>query len=240
MSLILPKWTNGIPYVLPLIGGAAGVAVVAGYLYYFTPDYWRVGYEPEQPVAFSHQLHAGTLGIDCRYCHTHVEKSGVSNVPDLATCMNCHTGVGEQAFLNANLWKAHKELPDLVKVRTAYAEQKPIEWRRIHKVPDYAHFNHAVHVKAGVSCYSCHGRIDQQLVVRHEHGMGMGWCLDCHRNPEKNLIAADDLASTESPRITDLAAVAEQIAAADQLEKGKQIAQTKQLQPPQNCGACHY
>ena len=240
MSLIIPKWTNLIPYAAPVVGGIALVSVAAGYWYYFTPDYWRVGYEPDQPVDYSHQLHAGTLGIDCRYCHTHVEKSGVSNVPDTGTCMSCHTGVGEQAFLSANLWKAHKENPNLVTLRESYASEKPIEWRRIHKVPDYAHFNHAVHLKAGVSCYSCHGRIDQQEVVRQVHGMGMGFCLDCHRNPEKHLVAYDDEVMGGVSKITDLAAVEEQLKSLDQLEKGAEIAKTKQLQPPENCGACHY
>lgn len=239
MSLILPKWTNAIPYAAPVIGGVVLVSVGVGYMYYFTPDYWRVGYAPEQPVNYSHQLHAGTLGIDCRYCHTHVEESYVSNVPDVATCMNCHTGVGEQAYLNANLWKVHKNSPDLVKVRAAYAEDEPIEWRKIHKVPDYAHFPHSVHVHAGISCYSCHGRIDQQAVVRHEKSLSMGFCLECHRNPEKYLLEHDDLESG-APKITDLAAAQEQLASSDQLAKGLEIAKTRQLQPPQNCGACHY
>lgn len=240
MSLIFPKWWNQIPYAAPVVAGVIGLGVAVGYWYYFTPDYWRVGYEPIQPVDYSHQLHAGTLGMDCRYCHTNVEESYVANVPATDTCMNCHTGAGEQAYLNANLWKVHKDNPNLVKVRTAYADETPIEWRKIHKVPDYAHFPHSVHLKAGVSCYSCHGRIDQQAVVRHEHSLAMGWCLDCHRNPQKHLVAYDDKLLTEAPKLTDLAAVEQLLTSTDQLQRGAKIAADHQLQPPQTCGACHY
>lgn len=237
---LFPKWMNALPTAVALMGGVGFMGVALGYWHYFTPDYWRVGYEPDQPVDYNHQLHAGKLGMDCRYCHTHVEEAKHSNVPDTSTCMNCHTGVGETAYLNNKLWTSHKENPNLVTLRQAYASGEPIEWRRIHKVPDYAHFNHAVHVKAGVSCYSCHGRIDQQEVVRQVHGMGMGFCLECHRNPEKNLVAHDDKSSTQDPKITDLAAVQALLAEPAQQGRGLEIAKTKQLQPPQNCGACHY
>ncbi len=234
MSTIFPRWMNAIPTATAVLGFGALVTVAAGITYYFTPEYWRVGYEPVQPVDYSHQLHAGTLGIDCRYCHTHVEESGHSNVPDTGTCMNCHTGVGEQAYLERSLWQAHLENPNLVKVREAHATGEPIRWRRVHKVPDYAHFNHSVHVNAGVSCYSCHGRIDQQAVVRQVHGMGMAWCLECHRNPEDHLVDTDEV------MVTDLNTVEQLLASADQPERGLALAEEHQLQPPQNCGACHY
>jgi len=237
---LFPKWMNVLPTAAAIIGGLSVVGVSAGYLYYFTPDYWRTGYEPQQPVNYSHQIHVGKLGMDCRYCHTNVEVSPHSNIPDTATCMNCHTGVGELAYLSTNLWNAHKINPDLIKVRESYATGEAIEWRRVHKVPDYAHFNHAIHVKAGVSCYSCHGRIDQQEVVRQVHGMGMGFCIDCHRNPERALVQVDDRQSTEHPKITDLAAIQQLLNDPTQLERGNKLAQTKQLQPPQTCGACHF
>lgn len=240
---------NALPTLGAVFGGAAGLAVVAGVTYYFTPEYWRVGYEPIQPVDYSHQLHAGTLGIDCRYCHTHVEESGHSNVPDTGTCMNCHTGVEAVAFLNNNLWSGtpnrvgHKDNPNLIAVREAHATGEPIQWKRVHKTPDYAHFNHAVHVNAGVSCYSCHGRIDQQAVVRQVHGMGMAWCLECHRNPEEALVDVDgvlDGGSAAPVSITDLSTVDRLLGEAEQLERGAQLAAYHKLQPPENCGACHY
>jgi hypothetical protein len=237
---IFPKWTNTIPTVAAVIGALTVAGVCFGYWYYMWPSYWRVGYEPIQPVDYSHQLHVGQLGMDCRYCHTHVEESKHSNVPDTATCMNCHTGVGEQAYLNTDLWNAHKTNPNLVKVRSAYATGEAIEWCRVHKVPDYAHFNHAVHVKAGISCYSCHGRIDQFAVVRQVHGMGMSFCLECHREPELALVAADDLSDTGNPRITDLGAIERLLAEPQQRERGAEIARMKQLHPPESCGACHY
>jgi len=231
---------NAIPTAAAVLGFGGVVALTAGVTYYFTPKYWRVGYEPIQPVDYSHQLHAGTLGIDCRYCHTHVEESGHSNVPDTATCMSCHTGVGEQAYLERSLWTAHQENPHLVKVRESYATGRPIRWKRVHKVPDYAHFNHAVHVNAGVSCYSCHGRIDQQEVVRQEHSLSMAWCLDCHRNPAPHLVAASDIGSSGLTRITDLEAVERLLKSRDQKERGARIEAEHMLQPPESCGMCHY
>lgn len=240
MANIFPKWMNAVPTAVAIFGGVGLVGVSAGYMYYFTPDYWRVGYEPVQPVNYSHQIHVGKLGMDCRYCHTHVEDSKHANIPDTSTCMNCHAGVGEQAYLNSQLWAAHKINPNLMQVREAYASGNPIQWRRVHKVPDYAHFNHSVHINAGVSCFSCHGRVDQQAIVRQVHGMGMAFCLDCHRNPEKALVSADDAMQTDQPKITDLAAIEALLTDPHQSQRGEELARTKQLQPPQFCAACHY
>lgn len=240
---IFPKWMNALP-TLAAVGAVFGLTAVSlGYWYYLWPAYWRVGYEPVQPVYYSHQTHAGKLGMDCRYCHTQVEESPHANIPDTTTCMNCHTGVGEQAYLNVNLWKSHKDLAPLVTLRAAYAEGEAIQWRRIHKAPDYVNFNHAAHLKAGVSCYSCHGRIDEFAVVRQVHGMGMGFCLECHRNPDGSLIAADDRITTPEPKITDLAAV-EQIINARLQDKsrtdGNQLAEIRKIHAPQSCSTCHY
>lgn len=239
---------NSIPTLFAMGGGVAAVTVAASVTYYFTPSYWRVGYEPVQPINYSHQIHAGKLGMDCRYCHTHVEESDHSNVPDTGTCMNCHTGVGATAFLNASLWDGtinrvgHENNPNLKQLRAAYASSKPVQWKRVHKVPDYAHFNHSVHVNAGVSCFSCHGRIDQQAVVRVEYGMGMAWCLRCHRNPEQHLVDVDGVLGGGSPsvKVTDLGAVQRLLTDGEQLERGAELAKIHQLQPPENCGACHY
>lgn len=241
MSLVFPKWINAVPAALVVGAGVTTLGVVAGTWYYATPDYTEVGYEPEQPVAFSHALHAGQLGIDCRYCHTEVEESYHSNIPDLSTCMACHTGdvVTNTAYLNVDLWNAHRVNEELVQVRSAYAEEKPIRWRKVHKLPDYAKFNHAVHVNAGVSCLSCHGNIHMQEVVRQVEPLSMGWCLDCHRNPEEHLVAASDN-DPDGFRITDLEAVDAQLRSTSQSEIGAMLARQKQLEPPQSCGACHY
>lgn len=247
VSSIFPKWANAVPVAAAVGLGAVSVGVVGGVYYYFTPEYWEVGYQPEQPVGFSHQIHAGQLGIDCRYCHTHVEEAGHSNVPTTSTCMNCHGGEeGEWSYFNTNLATAHFKNADLKTLREAYAEERPVEWAKIHKLPDYAHFNHAVHVNAGVSCYSCHGRIDQMEVVYQAHSLSMAWCLDCHRNPGEHLIdntgilQAEGGLPGEAVRVTDLGAVERLLQSPDQIDRGMKLVQAKQLQPPQHCVACHY
>jgi len=241
VSIIFPEWTNTIPRVMGAALGAVGLGAVVVVTYYFTPKFWEVGYQPEQPVSYNHQLHAGTLGIDCRYCHSHVEESNDANVPDTATCMNCHQGeVGGAALLNNRLWQAHETNVNLVKIRTAYETGEPIRWKRVYRVPDYVEFPHSVHLKAGVSCYSCHGRVDQLEVVRQETSLAMAWCLECHRNPEKYIVDASDTDPTKF-RITDLAKVAAALKSrASDEAAGMQLVQERQIEAPQHCGACHY
>jgi hypothetical protein len=172
MANIFPKGTNqtvmkaGV--MLALIGGLATAAV----WYYFTPKYSRVGYEPVQPVHFQHDIHVGQLGLDCRYCHSYVEVSGHSNVPATQTCMNCHREI-------------QKNNPKLQPVRDSWATGQPIQWVKIHNVPDYAYFNHSAHVNRGVSCVSCHGKVNEMNVVYQHESQSMGWCLQCHRNPQE-------------------------------------------------------
>ena len=241
MSQVFPKWTNLIPTVIAPLALGGLVAVCAGYMYYINNEYWMVGYEPQQPVDYSHQIHVGKLGMDCRFCHSHVEESYTSNIPATSTCMNCHSAddATDVAFLNSDLWKTHKTNKNLMTVRASFASGEPIQWRKIHKIPDYAHFPHAAHVNAGVSCYSCHGRVDQLEVVRQNKSLAMGFCLECHRNPEKSLI---DNKGDLGPAlmVTDLMHVAGQLASEDQTAKGLELAKLKQIQPPQNCAACHY
>lgn len=240
MAYIFPRWANRIPAIVVVSLGALTALIVWGGWYYLTPDFYEVGYQPEQPVDYNHQLHAGQLGIDCRYCHSQVEESPHSNVPSNTVCMSCHAGEGDVAYLSRELWNAHKINANLIRVREAYETGEPIRWRRIHKVPEYAHFNHAVHVNAGVSCYSCHGRMDQQVVARQEHSLGMGWCLDCHRNPEEFVV---DVRGTvgDAVAVTDLAAVEAALTSSGYAEQvGMQLVRDKRLQPPEHCAACHY
>ena len=147
-----------------------GTALVAGAWYYLTPKYSRVGYQPIQPVSFSHATHAGQLGIDCRYCHNAVEKSWYSNIPGSSTCMNCHNQV-------------LKDDPRLALIRESAQSGKPIPWVQIHRVPDYVYFNHSVHVDRGISCVECHGPVNKMEEVYHNKPLSMTFCLDCHRNP---------------------------------------------------------
>lgn len=193
-----------------------GTAVTAGVWYYFSPKYYRVGYQPIQPVPFSHAVHAGQLGMDCRYCHTGVEKSWFSNIPAASTCMNCHSQV-------------LKDDPRLALVRESAATGKPIEWIQIHKLPDFAYFNHSVHVNRGISCVECHGRIDQMDEVYHAKPFGMAFCLDCHRHPELKLRPEN--------KITDLAWQPK--SEAEQLKDGKQRMQDWKVESLQTCSACH-
>src|SRR5438093_4165234 len=183
MSDIFPKWTNRLPLQIAVGSVLMGTAVTAGVWYYFTPKYTRVGYEPIQPVAFSHAIHADQLGLDCRYCHSAVEKSWYSNVPAASTCMNCHNQV-------------LKEDPRLALVRDSFNNNTQIPWVQIHKMPDYVYFNHSVHVNRGVSCVECHGQINKMDEVYHAKPLSMTYCLDCHRKPAARLRPPD--------KITDL------------------------------------
>ncbi len=222
MSDVFPRWTNRLPgqiiFGLLLIGGV----VTAGLTYYFTPKYTRVGYQPTQPVPFSHSIHVQQLGLDCRYCHDGVEKSWYSNVPAADTCMNCHSAI-----------RAND--PKLEPVRASYKDQKkPVEWVQVHKLPDYVYFNHSVHVNRGVSCVECHGRIDQMDEVRHEKQFSMTFCLDCHRelspengDPNKRLRPLD--------KITDLAYER----SGDTANRDRDFVKEWHIKTSENCSACH-
>jgi len=130
--------------------------------------------ERQQPVQFSHKHHVGDDGIDCRYCHTSVEVSNTAGMPPTKTCMNCHS----------QIWS---ESPYLEPVRASWKEGKPIEWTRVHDLPDYVYFNHSIHVNKGVGCNTCHGPIDEMPAVYQYQSLQMEWCLECHRGPERFL-----------------------------------------------------
>src|SRR5437868_4633304 len=180
MSAIFPKWTNRLPLMIVIGLVLVGTALVAGAWYYLTPKYSRVGYQPIQPVSFSHATHAGQLGIDCRYCHNAVEKSWYSNIPGSATCMNCHNQV-------------LKDDPRLALVRDSATNGVPIPWIQVHRVPDFVYFNHSVHVNRGISCVECHGPINKMDEVYHYQPLSMTFCLDCHRNPAMKLRDPDKI-----------------------------------------------
>jgi hypothetical protein len=134
----------------------------------------------QQPVQFSHKHHAGDDGIDCRYCHTSVETSNTAGIPPTKTCMNCHSQI-------------YADSPYLEIVRTSFKENKPLEWTRVHDLPDYVYFNHSIHVNKGVGCASCHGRVDQMPIVYEAASLQMEWCLACHRQPERYLRPKDKI-----------------------------------------------
>lgn len=128
--------------------------------------------EKQQPVQFSHKHHVGDDGIDCRYCHQTVETTATAGMPATQTCMNCHS----------QLWA---DSPYLEPVRASYRDNKPIEWERVHDLPEYTYFNHSIHVAKGVGCSTCHGQIDNMPAVYQENTLQMEWCIACHRAPEK-------------------------------------------------------
>ena len=189
-------------------------AAVAFIWYFFSPWYTDVGYRPLQPVAYSHKLHADDLGIDCRYCHNYVEMSPHANVPPTQTCMNCHKLIGAES-------------EKLLHVRESWSTQQPLKWVRVHKVPDYCYFDHSAHINQGVGCASCHGRVDQMEVVYQAETLSMGWCLDCHRNPQMHLRPLE--------QVTNMAWEP----GPDQFEIGQQLIEQRNITPPTDCSGCH-
>lgn len=201
----------------PVLGALLVVVPVyaIGVLYYGgSPQTLNVGYSPAQPVPFSHALHAGELGMDCRYCHNTVDKAAHAAVPPTATCMNCH----ERIASDSN---------KLLAVRESYATGQSVPWVRVHDLPDYVYFNHAAHVARGVSCVSCHGRIDKMEEVYQVETLSMGWCLDCHRNPEPHLRPAD--------LVTDL----DWVPGEDPEVLGKRLREQNNINPSTDCSTCH-
>lgn len=166
-----PEWTHHFRkwVTLLVVGGALYVSALVAYG--VSPEALRVGYQPEQPVPYSHALHAGELGLQCTYCHDGVDRSPRAGVPAAATCMNCHTGI-------------RAESDALLPVREAFAGGPPIRWVRVHDLPDYVYFDHSAHVTRGVQCESCHGRVDRMEKVYQAKPLTMGWCMDCHRSQE--------------------------------------------------------
>lgn len=229
MALIFPKWTNEIPKVAPAVLAVLAAFVVFVIWYWWSPKHTDVGYQPHQPIPYSHKLHAGQLGMDCRYCHFYVERTRHAGVPPTETCMNCHARIKPDS-------------PKLTWLRKSWREGVPVPWKRIHKLPDYAYFDHSAHLNipegggVAVGCKSCHGRIDQMVEVSQREPLSMSWCLDCHRDvrhaEERGANVGEILRPKDS--ITDM--VWEP--SSDWSQTALDIA--KQLNPPTvECSGCH-
>jgi mono/diheme cytochrome c family protein len=186
------KRTN--PTIFKMAVGTIILGGLATYGFYFgvTEIGVQQGYAPEQPIKYSHKLHAGDLGIDCKYCHSTVEKSKQASVPSVNTCMNCHKGVQLRDKYNGEISPEIKKIyaamdydPDKAAGEQYGNNPKPIRWIRIHNLPDHAFFNHSMHTSAGVSCQTCHGPIQEMEVVQQYSTLQMGWCINCHR--ERNI-----------------------------------------------------
>jgi hypothetical protein len=177
-----------------------------------------------QPVPFSHRHHVGQMGIDCRYCHTSVEEAPFAGMPSSKVCMSCHS----QVFADA---------PMLAPVRESFAEDRSIEWTRVHDLPDFAYFDHSIHVAKGVACESCHGRVDEMPLMWREHSLQMEWCLDCHRAPERFLRPREQVfAMGAAPPAADPGG-----ADAGQAELGARLLELHGVDPRNltNCSICH-
>jgi hypothetical protein len=213
-SFHFPKWTNllrpGI--AIAVIGGALYVLVLAAYG--GSPRTTDVGYAPIQPVPYSHALHNGQLGIDCRYCHNTVEQASHAAVPPTETCMVCHQRI-------------YQDSPKLSPVFDSWGEGTPVEWVRIHDLPDYAYFNHSAHVRRGIGCVSCHGRMDQAVIVAQVETLSMGWCLSCHRNAEQYLQPKDTVTQIDWEPGEDQDLV------------GARLREEYNINPPTECYTCH-
>lgn len=214
-TTIFPLWVNSLRGLIPVAAGVAPIYLGGLAFFGLSPLTLDVGYQPKQPVPFSHALHAGKLGMDCRYCHTTVEKAAFAAIPPTQTCMNCHT-----------LVKTTSE--KLTPVRDSFTTGDPVQWKKVHDLADFVYFNHSAHVTRGVGCKSCHGRIDQMEVVFQHEPLSMAWCLECHRAPEKHLRPVDKVTKMDyelEPR--------------EQLSQGEQIRKDLNLNPSQSCSTCH-
>jgi hypothetical protein len=204
--IILPVALAGPPFFLTLLWfGLQNQSTVVGYM-------------PKQPVNYSHAIHVGKLGMDCRYCHSDIEKAGQANIPNTETCMACHSMI---ATAKASLDP----------VRDSWNNNTAIPWVKVHKLPDFVYFNHSAHVTRGVGCVECHGRIDQMEVVEHVKPLTMGWCLECHRNPDPFIRPKDQVTSMTWKPQDEGHETAESL--------GKTLRARYQLNPSTDCTTCH-
>lgn len=157
-----------------------GTAATVVYAYVHSSYATKVGVPLEQPIPFSHAHHVGGLGIDCRYCHMSVEKSEFAGMPTTDTCMNCH-------------WQLYTESKMLADLRESWRTGEPIEWQRVHDLPDFVYFNHSIHIDNGVGCASCHGQVDQMPLMQKVKTLHMQFCLNCHRDPAPHLRPKDEI-----------------------------------------------
>lgn len=182
MSQVFKPSANTLAKLSILGGGLATVLLVGLLLILDNSPYTRgpAGLAVDQPVRFSHRLHSGQLNIECKYCHVAVEESAYAGIPDTHTCMSCHSQIATYSEL-------------LEPVRTSYATGEYLEWNKVHNVAQHVYFNHSAHVNAGFACETCHGRVDQMPLVWQNQSMTMGWCLDCHRAPERYIRPLDQV-----------------------------------------------
>ena len=195
------------------------VFIVGGLLWLFgaierSPYITQAGVVREQPVPFSHRHHVAQLGIDCRYCHTSVEESTFAGIPSTQTCMTCHSQI-------------HATSPMLEPVRESWRTGESLQWVRVHDLPDFAYFNHSIHVKKGIGCETCHGPVGEMALMWREATLQMEWCLSCHRHPERFVRPREEVFTLNwRPP-------------ADQPEFAGQLVKQYQVESLTNCSICH-
>ncbi|HYF48413.1 MAG TPA: cytochrome c3 family protein [Planctomycetota bacterium] len=184
-----------------------------------TPYMTNVDVPVEQPIQFSHQHHAGGLGIDCRYCHTTVEQTAFAGMPTTETCMSCHSQIWTGAAM-------------LEPVRASWNTRQPLSWNRVHDLGDFAYFNHSIHIAKGVGCSTCHGRVDRMQQVWKTHTLRMEWCLQCHKDPASSLRPKNEIYNMNWQPPSDPQKAA---------ELQHQLAKENGIRPEglTNCSTCH-
>lgn len=224
---LFPRWVNRflVVFGVALVAGGVYAAAMGGLI--TDPQTLNVGYQPNQPVPFSHALHAGQLKMDCRYCHNTVYDAAHAAVPPTATCINCHSPQNDEGI--TALAAVHADSRDLAPIHESWKTGRSVAWMRVHNLPEFVYFNHAAHVNSGVSCKTCHGRIDQMEVVYQAEELSMAWCIGCHRNPDPHLRPVDKVTQLdwEPPEGHDQEAFA------------KAHKEKLNINPQVSCAVCH-
>jgi hypothetical protein len=213
-AALFPPWTNTVIRVV-LVVLPLGAFLTLGFLWIWvrTPFFTGQNEAVTQPIEFDHRHHVADDGIDCRYCHTTVDKSPSAGYPSSEICMNCHAQVWNQS-------------PLLDVVRSSFFTDSSLPWKRVHDLPDHVYFNHSIHVNKGVGCVTCHGRVDQMPEVMRKEPLTMGWCLGCHRDPTPNLRPREYITSM-TWRPDDARAV------------GAEVAKANGVHTRTSCTTCH-
>lgn len=203
---------SGVAILTVVLGSAVAIAAII----YRSPVVTQVGINKEQPIPFSHERHVGGNAMDCRFCHSSVEKSNFAGIPTSETCMTCHSQVLADAAL-------------LQPLHDSWNNNKPLEWTRVYDLPDFVYFDHSIHIAKGVGCTDCHGQIDEMPLTHKVQHMSMSWCLECHRAPEKFIRPADQVfdVNWQAPK--------------DQIAQGLRLVEKYNIKTEQltNCSICH-
>lgn len=250
-----PSWVNTLLKLVAPVATLGLIYVVLVTWYGPVPKTMDVGFQPTQPVPFSHKIHAGDLKMDCRYCHTSVETAAFAAVPPTATCLNCHGGKvtdrDGKVVEGQTHTAVHLASEKLAPVRESGDTNMPVEWIKVHDLPDYVYFNHSAHVTRGVSCVECHGRIDRMEQVFQAKELSMSWCLSCHRDPEPHLRPTEFVTKLDSTKEEWAAALIAQSdnpkkdlgfdnpATATAQQIGEVIKREHKISPSTHCSTCH-